>query len=352
MKERYRNLFDKIAPERSNDELLSAVLRKAERKNMTKKFAFKRAVIIPIAAVFGLCATAVTAGAIYNGIQDLQRSEIAKNQDVAEKIQNFIFEDSNGRVKMTVEEYISDGLAAFMTVHYEALNDEGKAWLNSFSEIVHEDLYMRPKFEDDKHATSHSYGNTELTEYRTESDRYFRLETEVGTRTYGGRQVTLNYILGAEQKSIDLDTECSVEVYRYELKTDEQPTDLFTPKYLEISDLSFSILGMNHKVYVHEVRENGNSWHSLLPVDMDLADFLGTTLIMKDGSRVFLGHGNCAMGSQYPLEENYFTDLAVCSGTYNLFDEETQKWSYKSIEAENVEAIELCGAVYELIPME
>lgn len=193
---------------------------------------------------------------------------------------------------------------------------------------------------------------TELIEYRTETDRYFRLETEAGTRTYGGIQVTLNYILGAEQKSVDLDTECSVDVYRYELKTEEAPTDLFTPKYLEISDLSFSILGMNHKVYVHEVRENGNSWHSLLPVDMDRADFLGTTLIMNDGSRIFLGQGKWALGSQYPLEENYFTDIAVCSGTYNLFDEETQKWSYKSIEAENVEAIELCGAVYELIPME
>ncbi len=352
MKERYNKLFNSIAPKMSNDELLRTVLGKAEKKTMTKKFSIKKTIIIPIAAVLGLSATAVTAGAIYDGIQYIQRSKIAQNKGVAEKIQSFIYEDSNGNIKMTVEEYLSDGLAAFMTIHYEALTEDGKKWLNNFEKMYHNDLSMHPKFDDWKYAVSNSYGNRELTEYRTETDRYFRLETEMSTRSYGGKEITLNYLLGSVQKTVDLKADSNVEVYRYELKSEENPTDLFTPKYLEISDISFSILGMNHKVYKEERKKRGYSVYSILPEDFDCNDYLDTTLIMNDGSEIFIGSGGWKLGSLRPLEENYFTDLSICSGAYYVFDEKTQKWHYESVEAENVKAVKLCGATYELIPME
>lgn len=351
MKEQYNRIFNRINPEKSNEELFQAVLGKAEKKTMTKKFSFKRAVIIPLAAVLGLSATAVTAGAVYNGIQYLQKSEIAKNQEIAEKIQSNIYEDSSENVKMTVEEYISDGLVIYATVHYEALNDKGKEWLNSYEKIEHSLLSIVPKISDWGHAESHSYGNFEIEEFRTETDRYFRIELEIASRDYGGEKVKFNYILDNAVRTVELDTECNVDVKWYELKSDENATDLFTPKYLVLSDISCTVYGMNHKVYAESRDGRGWSQWSLLPEDFDHDEFLDITFINSDGS-TYKPMGGFMLGAGTPMEENRYTDLKIISGAYHFFDWEEQKHGQESINSEDVAGISICGVTYELIPIE
>lgn len=66
MKERYNALFDKLAPVRSDDELLQAVLdRKAEKMKHSNHF-LRKAIIIPVAAVSLALCTTVGVSAAYD----------------------------------------------------------------------------------------------------------------------------------------------------------------------------------------------------------------------------------------------------------------------------------------------
>ncbi len=351
MKEQYNKIYNRIAPEKSDEELFKAIVANSEKKPSKKSFLFKKAVIIPLVATLSLFATTLTAGAVYTGIQFLQKSGITKNEAVAEKIQSNIYEDSNENVKMSVEEYISDGLIAFATVHYEALNDKGKEWLNSYEKIEHSLLSIVPKIPDWEHMVSHGYGNFEIEEFRTETDRYFRIELEASSRDYGGEKVEFNYILDNSVRTVELDTECNVDVKWYELSSDENATDLFTPEYLAISDISYTIYGMNHKVYAESRDERGLSQWSLLPKDFDHDEFLDITFISSDGSS-YKPEGGFMLGAGKPMEENRYTDLKIASGGYHFFDNEKNRHGFESIRSEDISSISICGVNYVLIPIE
>mgnify|MGYP003293543885 FL=1 len=133
MKERYSRFMDNIAPEKSDEELFSAVLGKAEKKKNIKtaeKKILKKAVVVPVAAAAALFLSIGGGAAIYSGLSYLRQSEIAQSPEVAQNIQTEVFSDSTEHIKMTVEEYVSDGISAYATVKYEALDETGKEWLS------------------------------------------------------------------------------------------------------------------------------------------------------------------------------------------------------------------------------
>lgn len=94
MKERYNALFDKLAPIRSDDELLRAVLDgKAEKMKNSKHFV-KKAIIIPAAAIsLALCTTAGVSAAYAWDIRAALGSLFNKSPETNNGESNFEFND-------------------------------------------------------------------------------------------------------------------------------------------------------------------------------------------------------------------------------------------------------------------
>ncbi len=347
MKNDIRNAFEKISPVRSDDEIFTNVIRRSNMNTDKKKnIKLRKAIITPVAAVIGLFATAVTAGAIYEGIQYLQRSEYGQIEEIEEKINTFVYEDSTENIKMTVEEVLSDGQKTIMSVHYEALNDTGKAWLDNAVLGNEINKIGSLRIADDSINVSHSIGTFEIDEYRTDYDRYFYIELEAFNEPLNTDSVTLLYSLDTGGKSTEISISDICRRRRYKLKSDKHGTDLFTPEYIDISDLTYTVYGMNNAVYVEERDERGYRIYFVIPDDYDI-DF---SFVLADGS-VFETMPHSYFGSIEASEETMFTDLKICHGNYDTFVEEEQRWKY-IFPSQEIVGVNICGVTYELVPIE
>ena len=323
MKERYTRIFDNITPQRSDEELLRAVMGKAEN-NMEKKKHSKKAIIIPLAAALAL--TVGAAGfAAFNS--EYLRGIFGGNEVIAENIRTAVFEDSDEHVKLTVDECLSDGQCTYLTVHYQALDEEGKQWLsqadfNDDKNNYYYPLSIHPIFKevsDVFYPVSYSEGAQELTEYRTETDRYFCAYFEANSRHYGTDQTRFNYILsdGVMRKTA-LDIGDKIEERWFELNSEQSPSEFYIPKYLVLSELSFSIYGENTGAYVdNSIPEEGLwSFQSLMSHEDANADAVwNISLVLDDGSRIKLD-SYASLGSAVAHEYNRYTDINIASGSF------------------------------------
>ncbi len=358
MKERYSRFMENITPERSDEELFNAVLTKADKKEkikMAEKKSLKKAIIIPVAAATAIVFSIAGGAAIYNGSAHLRNSEIAQSPKVAESIQTGVFSDSTDHIRMTVEEYVSDGISAYATVKYEALDDYGKKWL-SVSKFEHTDLCLVPctlEYGSDFGGVSHSYGNFETEELRTETERYFYVEMICSADDYDGG-IALKYTMGIGGGLFETPMEKqTVEMKSYALSGDEQASEYFTPTHLKISDLSFAIYGINLGTYVKVERPGYYGIHSTIPEEeqAEVFESLNPTLIMADGERIELKAGG-GLGSQDPAEENFYSDLLICSGNYMRVDYEQNKWINYSMDIGEIAGIEMNGVYFEATEIE
>lgn len=101
MENQYKRLFDSIAPIKSDEELLRAVLdRKAEKMSSKKKFS-KKAILIPVAAAALLGTTAIGVSAAYQwnlpaAFEDLFRNRFEEyNGTSGSKMKNVMFDFSS-----------------------------------------------------------------------------------------------------------------------------------------------------------------------------------------------------------------------------------------------------------------
>ncbi len=342
MKWKYNRLFDKITPVGGDEEFVKSVLRKAEKMEIKKKLSFKKAVIMPIAAIIGLFATAITAGAIYEGIQFLQKSEYTQINEFTEKISTFVYEDSNDNMKMTVEEAITDGKLSIVTIHYQALNDEG---IKGFDRIyVPFSSNSNDKLRIDVGYACGSTTTTELEEYRTEKDRYYLLtccRDRIPTDT-SDDEIIIKYSFGnLIEKTAIISPDEIFEKKWYRLKSDKHGTDLFTPEYIELSDLTYTVYGMQHKVM------NESRSQIILPEDFDCRRDIGFSLVMNDGTEINLDDCSGYLGNLTPDVTNMHNNLIVCDGQF-LEDERY----YRYIPVEKIIGVKICGIIYELVPIE
>jgi len=358
MKERYSRFMDNITPERSDEELFKAVLRKADKKEkikMTEKKILKKAVMIPVAAAVALTLSVAGGAAIYSGVNHLRSSEIAQSPQVAESIQTEVFSDSTEHIKMTVEEYVSDGISAYATVKYEALDDTGKSWLAS-KRFDHDLLCLVPctiEYGSDFGGVSHSFGNFEIEEMRTETERYFYVEMICSADDYDGG-IALRYTTGTGSGLSETPMEKqTVEMKSYALSGDEQASKYFTPTHLKISDLSYVIYGMQNGIYESWRSENGNGVKSILPEEDKYAlyDNLTIKAVTENGEKIDLEKG-WSFGSQDPAEGNFYTDLKICSSNYTRVDIEQNKWINYSMDIGEIEGIEINGVYFEATEIE
>lgn len=358
MKERYSRFMDNITPERSDEELFRAVLAKADKKEkikMTEKKILKKTVMIPVAAAAALALSVAGGAAIYNGVSHLRSSEIAQSPEVAESIHTEVFSDSTEHIRMTVEEYVSDGISAYATVKYEALDDTGKSWLAS-KRFDHDLLCLVPctlEYGSDFGGVSHSFGNFEIEEMRTETERYFYVEMICSADDYDG-DIALRYTMGTGGGLSETPMEKqTVEMKSYTLSGDEKASKYFTPTHLKISDLSFGIYGINLGTYEKIERPGYYGIHSTIPEEEQLEVFesLNPTLIMANGERIEL-EPNWGMGSCDPSEKNFYSDLLICSSNYMRVDIEQNKWINYSMDIGEIAGIEINGVYFEATEIE
>ncbi len=358
MKERYSRFMDNITPEKSDEELFNAVLAKADKKEkikMKEKKILKKAVVVPVAAATALVLSIGGGAAIYSGLSYLRQSEIAQSPEVAQSIQTEVFSDSTEHIKMTVEEYVSDGISAYATVKYEALDETGKEWL-SYKNFDNNLLCLKPcsiKYGSKYAGVSHSFGNFEIEEMRTESERYFYIEMNCNGDAYDNG-IVLVYSTGMGGSLCEQPMEkCTVETKVFTLSSSEQASEYFTPTHLKISDLSYVIYGMQNGIYESWRNENGNGVKGILPEeDKDaLYDNLTIKIVTENGEKIDLEKG-WSFGSQDPAEGNFYTDLKICSSNYTRVDYEENKWVNYSMEIGEITGVEINGVYFEATEIE
>lgn len=357
MRDNYKKAFDKLAPERSDSELLNAVLRKAEN-NMEKKTINKKAVIVPVAAALALVVGAVGVAAAVNS--EHLKGIFGGNESIAENIQNSVFEESDGHVKLTVDEYLSDGQCTYLTVHYQALDEEGEKWLaeEDFTDDnnYYEPLSIHPIFKevtDVFYPVSYGVNTQELTEYRTETDRYFCAYFEADSRHYGTEQSRFNYLLsdGIVRKTT-LDISNNMEEKWFELNAEESPSEFYIPKYLVLSELSFSIYGENTGAFLdNSDPENGFwSFSSLMTNEQAMADAVhDISFVLDDGSRIRLERYS-SLGSAVAHEYNRYTDINIASGcfTEHKYNDDTPTMVLNNPDIDRIVGLQIGDVYYEL----
>lgn len=163
MKETYNNIYNAITSQRSDDELLEVVMKKAENQNKAKAISVKKAFVVPAVAVLGLSATVLTAGAVvYNNSKAEKKTAVdfeeyenvrfeVKGYDniVYKKLNEMNVYDTlvsqNEHFKVSidyvfVDDYYINGFATF-----EALDDTANEFLKREPK-AHEMNYFNPLF--------------------------------------------------------------------------------------------------------------------------------------------------------------------------------------------------------------
>lgn len=352
MKERYNRFAENISPEKSDEELLAAVLLKAEKQEkikMSKKKIFKKAVMIPIAAVIALSLSIAGGAAIYSGLSYLRTSEIAQSPEVAQNIQTEVFSDSTEHIKMTVEEYVSDGISAYATVKYEALDDYGRNWLMN-KKFEHTEFCLLPctiQYGSEYAGVSHSFGNFEIEEMRTENERYFYIELNCNGDDYDGGLALLYPMSPYDSREVPFE-KSNVEIRNYKLSGDGEASKYFTPTHLRISDLSFVVYGINHGTYEKIERPFYYGVHSLIPEEErdEIYESIRPTLITADGERITLEAG-WGLGDCKPSENNFNSDLVISSSNFVKLNTEQNKWINYSMEIGEITGIEINGVHFD-----
>ncbi|MBQ8170729.1 MAG: hypothetical protein IJZ95_01940 [Oscillospiraceae bacterium] len=308
MKERYNRMFDEIAPARSDDELYNAVLGKAA-DTMSKKRISLKTIIIPIVAAVTLAASVVGVGAAVGGSNIVSGKLLDTREHLLLNVVTDYYTDKDDHVHLAVEEYITDGQRAFLTLRYTALDDEGKEWLNGF-DPSNSELNIYPNI-----SVTGGFGNREIEEYRTETERCYYLEFDVDIVKTD--EILFTYPMTEETRTeiFTLD-ENTVRRKLYKLVGEGSPTELYQPTCIALSELDYTIYGKNIGLYEWVVGRYGNLRMESLITDEESHMLLDIPIyfVYQDGRkrRIFLTIG--PGGVVTPSEENGYSDTTIASG--------------------------------------
>lgn len=335
------NAFTEIKADRNTKQKIWSSL---SAKSEKAKPRLIRKPIVAAAAV--VCVLACSLPVVAESIKSLLNEKFPETVVMQENIQKAVYESNDGHVKMTVDEMLSDEMIVLMTVHYEALDEKGIEWVNNHkfeSDIsaIGSISYGRnvgfgiiPDMGDNTiiHGVNVSYNTEELTEFRTDTERWFLLHYSASSRDYDSAQGKFAYPMTAGVETVFIDTKGNVPVKTIELKNDEVPSKYFTPTHIEISKLSFVIYAMQHGVYetFSEPYHYGRRW--TLPDEE--YEKIACFFVMDNGEKIKLEGG---MNSTHPDEKNNYSDLVLLS---NQLPE--------NVDIEAIKGLEICGVYYEL----
>ncbi|MBQ5319220.1 MAG: hypothetical protein J6K17_09010 [Oscillospiraceae bacterium] len=331
------NQFDSInADENTKDKIWNSISEKSV--NAKPKLVRKSFIIAAAAACLLVCSMPVVA----NSIKSLLNEKYPETVVMQENIQKAVYESNDGHVKMTVDELLSDEMIVLMTVHYEAIDEKGKDWIanHKFESNIalissrNAGFGIVPDMGDNTiiHGVNVSYNTEELTEYKTDTERWFLLHYEASSRDYDSAQGKFAYPMTTGVETVFIDTKGNVPVKTIELKKDEVPSEYYTPTHIELSKLSFVIYAMQHGVYetFSEPYHYGSRW--ILPDEE--YEKIACFFVMENGEKIELEGG---MNSTHPDEKNNYSDLVLLS---NKLPE--------NIDIETIVGLEINGVYYDL----
>lgn len=324
-------------------------------------------ILAATAAVFAILAIPSTIFA--DEIKDFFAGFLSQDKQLEELVETNVFEatDSTSHIKMEVKELVSDGHTAMATVVYTALDEEGQEWFNRIDE--REKVNRNSIFsllpgtigKDDAGndvfmiSASCSSGHNELEELRTDDSRTYILV--LSSYVNEAETLVLDYPMPSKMSNLVEITPTGVENYRYTMvktgdDTEDESTAMRPPVFLEISNLSWSILGNNNGVYEHY----GNTWRSLTTDDEDYEP--SAEIYFSDGKSMSLEMNGFWDGSMETLVEGKNIDLLVCSGdfinhdkiwSHEDSDENNDNDSYLTeIDPSQVVSVKLNGIMYDL----
>ena len=324
-------------------------------------------ILAATAAVFAILAIPSTIFA--DEIKDFFAGFLSQDKQLVEIVETNVFEatDSTSHIKMEVKELVSDGHTAMATVVYTALDEKGQEWFDLMDEREKE--YRNSIFsllpgtigKDDAGndvfmiSASCSHGYNELKELRTDDSRTYILV--LSSYVNEAETLVLDYPMPSKISNLVEITPTGVENYRYTMvktgdDTEDESTAMRPPVFLEISNLSWSILGNNNGVYEHY----GNTWRSLTTDDEDYKP--SAEIYFSDGKSMSLEMNGFWDGSMETLVEGKNIDLLVCSGdfinhdkiwSHEDSDENNDNDSYLTeIDPSQIVSVKLNGIMYDL----
>ncbi len=335
----YNRVISEIIPERSNSELLDAVIRKAEN-TMVKKRINNRSAMIPIMVAVALICTACAATVVYYEHLTILFGE---NKTLSSEIQTDLFEDSDEHIRISVDQLMSDGRSLYASVHYQALDDVGKEWLARKTEYIYYSLGFR--FDGEDKGTAF-----EIVEQRTETDKYFYVRGGVPYELWGADKSELNGSFGYSLPTdliveTDMDLSGTFDVKSYKIVGDERCCKYLTPTRLEISPLSYTL-------YANDDYGVG-TWNQALAVSWTEFNnevcHVDRALVMSDGEKILL-----PIGSPYIRDDGTYvwthSDIFDYEGIESYYAGGMLSEEYNvEFDFDNLAGIEINGIYYELV---
>ncbi len=335
------NQFDSISADEITKQKIWSTI-SAKSANAKPKLIHKPIVIAAAAVCVLVCAMPVVA----NSIKSMLNDKFPETVVMQENIQKAVYESNDGHVKMTVDELLSDEMIVLMTVHYEALDEKGIEWVNNHkfeSDIaaISSISYGRnvgfgivPDMGDNTilHGVNVSYNTEELTEYKTDTERWFLLHYKASSRDYDSAQGKFAYPMTSGVETVFIDTKGNVPVTTIELRSNEVPSEYFTPTHIEFSKLSFVIFAMQYGVYetFSEPYHYGSRW--IFPDEE--YEKIACFFVMENGEKIQLSGG---MNATHPDEKNNYSDLVLLSSQMP-----------ENVDVETIAGLEINGVYYEL----
>ncbi|MGN0578882.1 MAG: hypothetical protein ACI4J4_09705 [Ruminiclostridium sp.] len=319
---------------------------------------FGRKLSVPVAAAIAAAALAITAGAVIYGISFIANSPIGEKQEIISELKNDVFSDENENIRLTVQEFITDGANSIMTIRYDFLTDEGKAWgdenLNLEDSDCHDKFIIEPSVNPDGSYASNGalWFYAELEKYNTETSRYFAVSVESDSAFSENTSLNICYTIGEEPKNAVISTENKINRKWYALRSDEQLSEYVTPKILCISDLSCAVYGENNGYSEHGRNEGGGEWGKKLvssEVSRDLWNAVcNVSLVTESGKTAIsplMGLGPCRA-------EIEGCDMEILSAQISYLDCVNDEIVTGKIDLDSLKEIEIGGVVYSLEEIE
>ncbi|MGN0599274.1 MAG: hypothetical protein ACI4JK_05205 [Oscillospiraceae bacterium] len=313
---------------------------------------------LPIAVAIAAAALAITVGAVIFEIAFIANSSLGEKQEIISELKNDVFSDENENIRLTVQEFITDGSNSIMTIRYDYLTEEGKAWgdenLNLEEYDCHDKFIIEPSINPDGSYASPGavWFYAELEKYNTPTSRYFAIAVELDSVFSENNSLNIKYTIGEEPKNAIISTENKINRKWYALKSDEQLSEYVTPKILCVSDLNCAVYGENNGYSEHGRTRGGGYWGKTLvssEVRRDLWNAVCNVSLVTENGKTDIAP---LMGLGSLNTDIEGCDMEILSAQITYLDSVNDEIITNKIDLDSLKEIEIDGVVYFLEEIE
>ncbi len=234
----------------------------------------------------------------------LNDDNIVENQILSD-----VYSDTDGHIRMSVKEVLSDKITSDAILEYTALDEKGQDWLDDYL-IIHQ--LNTPKLmgclKDDNCALyGVNYGCTvdEIKDYSSENVRVFKVSCTTSGENFGTDSMLLKYYLPDKwENQFEINVTESVQLTDIKIDNGNAPNKYYKPTGIKISPMSIMIYGKNCGYYESGQNEYG-SYYTKIVNDEDIDSLY---LVMKDGTKKDLltsdTEGDCNGGFMLSTVQN------------------------------------------------